>query len=158
MLASHIKALAEVLNVSLPIQLFDNKTEKTEDGPHLWAFTTHMGDLDGVPGSWLQFITTQAFEGIFLTNQWVDNCFLFLSFVLPFKLKKIQKDWKVEKRMYISKSSWNWEKNRVSDALCRSLLCFTHPRVEPEKACNLEAPMEMGKDAYFFLETETFRQ
>lgn len=44
---------------SVPIQLPGNVSGRTtEDGPSAWALASHIGDRDGVPGSW--FGLTQA--------------------------------------------------------------------------------------------------
>lgn len=50
-----IQAPVQVLSAPLLFRLPANGPGKEEeDSPSMWAPGTHVGDLDGAPGSWLQ--------------------------------------------------------------------------------------------------------
>lgn len=47
--------MAQVLAAMLPVQLPENAAEKAKGhGPNACALVTHVGDLDGIPGSKFQ--------------------------------------------------------------------------------------------------------
>lgn len=64
----------------LLIQFSTNVAGKAaEDGPRSWVPATHIGQLDGIPGSWLLPgpAPAPAVVGIYGMNQWIKITLIF---------------------------------------------------------------------------------
>lgn len=79
---SHMGVLVPVL-AALHLAACYHAWEEAKDGPSTWAIL--VGDVDGVPGSWLWFALAPVVAAIWEGNQWMEH----FSVILPFKYTKI---------------------------------------------------------------------
>lgn len=84
-LAFHSQRPVQVPAAPLRIPLSANVPEEVaEDGPSVGVPASLVGDVDGVPGSWLQLGSDQAVVPMWVVNQWVVGLSLPFSVALLF--------------------------------------------------------------------------